>query len=313
MRTRKIVSDLVQEAMNKLYQDALRRLRKTSSNAPKGYVAELFPTDWDFRAFEEPELSTPVEEAPAAPIPEEKPEKVASTVTEKTKVLDSFHEFAHAEMQKLNDSTLRFPGGEAKKKATSALFENSLATVMDVSQLEDLNKQLHSNLARLKFSLKPSSPLKVLFVAQDTMDLGSLDEKELGLEAFFETSAAQLFNRMIGAMKLQEGDTFVSSLNVLVSSKEESFEDGLCNEIYNLKPQIVIPLGGVATSKFLGGGLKLQNSHGQFFEREVKNVQGESFKFEVMPLFSPAFLVEAPNTKRAAWEDMQKVMKKLGL
>ncbi|MCO4755168.1 MAG: hypothetical protein KC478_11855 [Bacteriovoracaceae bacterium] len=310
------MSDLIQEAMNKLYQDALRRLRKTSSNAPKGYVAELFPTDWDFREFEEPELSTPVQEASTpAPVTKQQdpPEKVVSTVTEKTKVLDSFHEFAHKEMQKLNESTLHFPGGEARKKASSELFANILATEMDVEQLKELNEQIHPELARLKFSLNPSTTLKVLFVAQDTIELGSLDQKELGLEAFFESSAAQLFNRMIGAMKLEEGDSFVSSLNIVKDSKEQSFEEGLCMEIYNLKPQVVIPLGGVATSVFLGGGLKLQNSHGQFFEREVKNAQGESFKFEVMPLFSPAFLVEAPNTKRAAWEDMQKVMKKLGL
>ena len=68
--------------------------------------------------------------------------------------------------------------------------------------------------------------------------------------------------------------------------------------------------GGNMDSKVV---LKYVKSMAQFFEREITGENAESHKYEVMPLFSPVFLVEAPNTKRAAWEDMQKVMKKLNL
>ncbi|MBC75548.1 MAG: hypothetical protein CME64_05975 [Halobacteriovoraceae bacterium] len=302
------MSNLIKEPMNNPYQNALRRFRKSSSNTQKGYIAELYPTDWMFCEYEVPEQNTP--ESKVASTPDIKKE-APKTVTEKTKVLDSFHEFANKELEKLNSDTLKFPGGEAKKKSFGA-FEGMSAKVLNVEELKNQSSSINSELGRLKFANRPQS-LKVLFVAQETVELSTLSEGSSGLEAFFEPKASALFERMILAMKLKDGDSFVSSFHTKLNSSEDSFEQELANEIFNLKPQVVIPLGGVATSKFLGPNLRLQTTHGQFFEREVKSEDGSSHKFEVMPLFSPAFLVEAPNTKRAAWEDMQKVMKKLNL
>ncbi|MBG60097.1 MAG: hypothetical protein CMJ16_06545 [Peredibacter sp.] len=302
------MSNLLKDPMKKQYQDALRRLRRSQANTQDSYITELYPTDWMFREVI-PEQNDMVEKVEASPV--EVVVDKAKTVTEKTKVLDSFHEFANKELEKLNSDTLKFPGGEAKKKTRGA-FEGVSAKLMSVEELKDQSHRIHPDLGRLKFLIWPES-VKVLFVAQETADTSSLKEKSSGLEAFFETKAAGLFERMITAMKLKDGESFVSSLTVISDSSEASFESALANEILSLKPQVVIPLGGAATSKFLGPGLRLQTSHGQFFEREITGENAESHKYEVMPLFSPVFLVEAPNTKSAAWEDMQKVMKKLNL
>lgn len=285
------------------YKDALRQLRKRSTTNHQSYVSDLFPVGW---AYAEEASSEPAAQASTVPV------EKAPSVTEKTKIMDSFHEFAKKRLEENDKEAFIFPGGEARKKSVvSAVFETHQGRGLSSSELEKMSSDKDLKFSELKFSLKPKAPIKVLFVADESRDVETLENAELGLEAFFDPPAAQLFDRMIAAMKLGEGERFVTSLKVLKGAKSLSFEEGVAQEIYNLRPQIVISLGGGATSAFLGNGLSLQNSHGQFFEREV--LGEKPFRFEVMPLFSPAVLVEAPNTKRIAWEDMQKTMKKLGI
>lgn len=324
------MSDLVEGCMNTNspkglqqpfqpnYTDALRLFRKQLSSEEASFSSQLFPVSWSYALEQEPEPVAQVEVSE---------EKAAESITEKTKVLDSLHEFASKQLEGGKES-FKFPGGEGRRKATSSgQFGSIDAEPMSANELKGLSSAFGQKFADLKFSLLKddskddskdgSDGVKILFVAAESSDTAGLEEASIPLEAFFETPAAILFDKMIAAMKLSPGDAFVSSLKIVGGPGQNpgassDFLDSLSNEIFNLKPQIVVPLGGVATKAFLGEGLSLQNSHGQFFERKVQ-AKDEAHDFEVMPLFSPAFLVEAPNSKRIAWEDMQKAMKKLGL
>ena len=303
------MSDLIEGAMSSPFKDALQRFRKFSSASGQNYVSDLFPVGWTYAVEEHPQEESEQIDQPAQVV------KASMDVTEKTKVLDSFHEFASQQIEKSNTPGFAFPGGEVRKKADNAalIFNGIKASEMGAEQLKELSAGHSETFGSLKFTSNPKSKIKVLFVAEESSDLALLEGKTLGLEAFYSSEAANLFSRMIQAMKLGEGESFVSSLKIVEGDKVSSFETGLANEIASLKPELLIPLGGAATSAFLGEGTRLQTSHGQFYTKELAIESGDALQFEVMPLFSPAFLVEAPNTKRIAWEDMQKAMKKLGL
>lgn len=298
---------MIEEAMESSYKTALRQLRRASLGGPSSYSGDLNSPGWAYAQETERSGREAVVENEVSP--KDSVSAKSGAVTEKTKVLDSFHEFARAQMQGDKES-FRFPGGEAKKKpAASALFTDVVCAERDLAGLRRLSEERSKLFGSQKYSFTPQAPLKIMFVCHESADLSSLTEERLPLEAFFEENAARLFEKMIAAMKLSAEESFVSSLKVLNGGKSSSFEESLAQEIYNLKPGIVAPLGGAATSRILGEGFTLRDSHGQFYIREINGEAG-TFSFEVMPFFSPAFLVEAPNTKRIAWEDMQKAMKK---
>lgn len=290
---------MVEKPMNSTYVNALRRLRRLNPEESPSYKERLFPISWIY--FEDSEVLE--KKTRTSTLIENKP-------SEKDKVLESFQEFAQKQMNEKEG--FRFPGGEAKKKeseSAEAVFANCAGKTMSEEALKDMSLSHGEVFANLKFGQSPAAPLKILFVVDETQDLEKLDASLSSMEAFFEEPAARLFEKMTAAMGLRQGEAFVTSLNILKGGQCLSFEEGAAQEIYNLKPQIVAPLGGAASSAFLGEGLTLQNSHGRFFKKQIEGQEGP-FAFEVMPLFSPAFLVEAPNTKRIAWEDMQKAMKK---
>ncbi len=246
----------------------------------------------------EPEIPEQATRAKKDNVVENSPEQEASkrpqSVTEKTKVLDSLQDFARKQLSKSEKDAINFPGGEIRKKEIGLEFLSDFApTARELDEVKKLSSNHSADFFHLKYSLNPKAPLKAIFVAECSEELNDLEGKELGLEAFFESSAAQLFDRMMRAMKLGEGEALVSSCFVLKDGERVSFEQPLVEEILHFRPKIVVSLGGATTSRLLGANQRLQNCHGQFYEKEVTGGD-QTHSFEVMPLFSPAFLVEAP-------------------
>lgn len=300
------------------YRVALRQLRGFRQETPQDYSQGLSAVPWNYASEDEELMSVESAQASSneAPMPsalEDPDEKSEKSVTEKIKVLDSLQDFARKQLAEGEKESIRFPGGEIRNKDLGLDFLGEYAPELKKQdEIKQQTSKLSPKFFDLKFSLSPKAPLKAMFIAECSEEVSELQDKELGLEAFFDRTAAQLFDRMIQAMKFKEGEVLVSSCNVLKDGEKLSFEQELVNEILSFRPQVVFSLGGATTARLLGSSQRLQNCHGQFFEKEVAGAS-ESHKFEVMPLFSPAFLVEAPNSKRIAWEDMQKAMSKLGL
>lgn len=71
-----------------------------------------------------------------------------------------------------------------------------------------------------------------------------------------------------------------------------------------IKPKVIVCLGSVATQNLLGTEEKISGLRGNF-----QKWQG----IPVMPTYHPAFLLRNSNMKKPVWEDMQKVMKHMGL
>lgn len=145
-----------------------------------------------------------------------------------------------------------------------------------------------------------------------------------GSSSEFETSedlyggkSGELLKKMIGAMNA----TFDSSVySVMLTDSETTYslgpnedflnkylEDLLC-EIYLAKPLFVLGLGALSSHLLLGRRERLSKVHGEIFSYKIEIPNQDSFTFNWMPLFHPEFLLINPNMKKAAWEDLKKLM-----
>jgi DNA polymerase len=73
--------------------------------------------------------------------------------------------------------------------------------------------------------------------------------------------------------------------------------------ITQYRPQIVVSMGAVVTNLLLERKEKLSSIHGQHIPMETSD-----WKYLLVPIFHPEFLMINPNMKRTAWNDLQKIM-----
>jgi uracil-DNA glycosylase family 4 len=142
------------------------------------------------------------------------------------------------------------------------------------------------------------------------------DEDAQGLP--FVGRAGQLLDRMIGAMGLSpERDVYVC--NILKcrppdNRRPEPEEMATCipflhEQLALVRPRVIVALGNTAVAALLGTKLGITKLRGQW-----KLYGGQTL---VMPTYHPSYLLrpspQQGEAKRQAWEDLQLVMKELGL
>ncbi len=142
------------------------------------------------------------------------------------------------------------------------------------------------------------------------------DEDEQGLP--FVGRAGQLLDKMIGAMGLNpETDVYVC--NILKcrppgNRRPEPEETERCipylhEQLAIVKPKVIVAMGNSAVQALLGTKLGITKVRGQW-----KLYKGETL---VMPTYHPSYLLrpspQQVEAKKQAWEDLQAVMKELGL
>ncbi len=141
------------------------------------------------------------------------------------------------------------------------------------------------------------------------------DEDEQGLP--FVGRAGQLLDRMIGAMGLDPArDVYVC--NILKcrppgNRRPEPEEMAACfpylhEQLALVKPRVIVALGNTAVAALLDTKIGITKLRGQW-----KLYRGVL----VMPTYHPSYLLrpspQQTEAKRQAWEDLQQVMKELGL
>lgn len=142
------------------------------------------------------------------------------------------------------------------------------------------------------------------------------DEDAQGIP--FVGRAGQLLDKMIGAMGLDpHNDVYVA--NILKcrppnNRRPEPAEVETCipylhEQIQAVDPRVIVALGNTAVSALLGTTLGITKVRGQW-----KLYRG---RIPVMPTYHPSYLLRPSpqqlDSKRQAWEDLQSVMKELGL
>lgn len=142
------------------------------------------------------------------------------------------------------------------------------------------------------------------------------DEDETGQP--FVGRAGQLLDKMIGAMGL-DPQTDVYVCNIIKcrppgNRRPEPIEVETCipylhEQLANIEPKAIVVLGNTAVAGLLGSKLGITKVRGQW-----KLYRG---KIPVMPTYHPSYLLrpspQQTEAKKQAWEDLQAVMKELGL
>jgi DNA polymerase len=142
------------------------------------------------------------------------------------------------------------------------------------------------------------------------------DEDAQGLP--FVGRAGQLLDKMIGAMGLSpEKDVYVCNIikcRPPENRRPEPDEIATCipylhEQLAIVRPKVIVAMGNTAVGALLGTRLGITKLRGEW-----KLYKGATL---VMPTYHPSYLIrpsaQQAEAKRQAWEDLQKVMKELGL
>lgn len=129
----------------------------------------------------------------------------------------------------------------------------------------------------------------------------------------FVGEAGRLLTRIIeNGMGLQRKDVYIC--NVVKcrppgNRDPERDEVETClpfleEQIRIIKPEVICTLGRVAGRTLLGDAFKITRDRGSW--RTYKGIP-------LMPTFHPAYLLRNPGAKRPVWEDVQAIMRRLGM
>lgn len=128
----------------------------------------------------------------------------------------------------------------------------------------------------------------------------------------FVGKAGQLLTRIIGAMGLSRQDVYIC--NVIkcrppqnrnpLPVEVNTCKPFLIRQIEIISPRIICALGSFAAQALLETDIRISMLRGQFHD---------FYGIPLMPTYHPSFLLRNPNRKADVWEDIQKIMKHLGL
>lgn len=151
---------------------------------------------------------------------------------------------------------------------------------------------------------------KLMFVGEGP----GADEDAQGLP--FVGRSGQLLTKMINAMGLSRQQVYIANIVKCrpPSNRDPLIEEaGACigylkSQIQIINPEIIVCLGSISLNFLLQpeGKIKLGIS-------KLRGQWQDFYGYKVLPTFHPAYLLRNPSKKREAWEDLQMVMKELGL
>ncbi|MDO8462645.1 MAG: uracil-DNA glycosylase [Deltaproteobacteria bacterium] len=188
----------------------------------------------------------------------------------------------------------------AKKTALPKKLEAIRETIGDCTRCK-----LHQGRTKIVFGVgNPNA--KLMFIGE-----GPGHDEDLQGEPFVGR-AGQLLTKIIEAMGLKRSDVYIANTvkcrppnNRAPEPDEiETCSPFLIQQVQAIQPQIIVTLGNPATQTLLGTQQGITLLRGHFHDWNG---------IQLMPTYHPAFLLRNPHMKKPVWEDMQKVMAKLGL
>lgn len=137
------------------------------------------------------------------------------------------------------------------------------------------------------------------------------DEDAQGIP--FVGRAGKLLTDMIQkGMRLKRGDVYICNVvkcrppgnRTPLLDEAATCEPFLFQQLEIIRPKYIVALGKPAAQSLLRTQAPISRLRGHWHEfRGIK----------VMPTYHPAYLLRSPEAKREVWEDLQKVMKEMGL
>ena len=136
------------------------------------------------------------------------------------------------------------------------------------------------------------------------------EEDQAGLP--FVGEAGRLLNKIINAMGLSREEVYICNVVKCRPPKNRDPEGDeietclpfLKEQLNLIRPQVICTLGRIAVQALLGKDFKITRERGRW----------HSFMdIPLMPTYHPAYLLRNPSAKRQVWDDIQKIMKHMGL
>lgn len=136
------------------------------------------------------------------------------------------------------------------------------------------------------------------------------DEDIQGLP--FVGRAGKLLTQMIEAMSLKREDVYICNVvkcrppenRAPEPDEMETCSPFLYRQLAVIQPKAIVCLGAIAFQALYGGKPSISRHRGQWLE-----FRG----IPMMATYHPAYLLRNPNAKGEVWEDLKKVMARLGL
>ncbi len=128
----------------------------------------------------------------------------------------------------------------------------------------------------------------------------------------FVGQAGKLLTDIIKAMGLTRDEVYICNIvkcHPPNNRDPERDEIEMClpfleAQLSLIKPEIICAIGRISVQSLVREDFKITRERGQW----------QSFRgIPLMPTYHPAYLLRYPQAKKAVWEDMQQIMKKLGL
>jgi DNA polymerase len=197
------------------------------------------------------------------------------------------------------------PAPEQQKKEETALPALDLAAIR--SELGDCVRcSLHTGRKTIVFG-EGNPRAAIMFVGEGP----GFEEDQQGRP--FVGEAGQLLTKIIeGGMGIKRADVYICNIVKCQPPDNRNPEPDeveacigfLKQQIAAIDPKVIVTLGNVPTQSLLNtkqGITKLRGTWQSYGD------------IPVMPTFHPAYLLRSPGEKKKVWEDIQKVMGRLGM
>lgn len=197
------------------------------------------------------------------------------------------------------------PAPEQQKKEETALSAPDLAAVREA--LGDCMRcRLHRGRKNIVFG-EGNPGATIVFVGEGP----GFEEDQQGRP--FVGEAGQLLTKIIeGGMGIKRADVYICNIVKCQPPGNRNpgpDEVGACigflkQQIAAIDPKVIVTLGNVPTQSLLNTKQGITRLRGTW----------QSYgDIPVMPTFHPAYLLRSPGEKKKVWEDIQKVMGRLGM
>jgi len=126
----------------------------------------------------------------------------------------------------------------------------------------------------------------------------------------FVGAAGKLLDLLLDALMISKDDYYIANIvkcrppgnRVPFENEAEMCLNFLRNQVYLIKPKIIVCLGNTAANYIIEKGVRITQIRGHWIERKG---------YLIMPTFHPAALLRDESKKVLLWEDLKKVRKKL--
>jgi DNA polymerase len=197
-----------------------------------------------------------------------------------------------------------------QEDAASQIQEAFLRGIRTLDTLQDFigdcrRCSLHRGRKQLVFGAG-SPTARLMFIGEGP----GRDEDMVGKP--FVGEAGRLLNKIIAAMGLRREEVYIGNVVKCRPPKNREPEGNeidsclpfLKQQIQIVRPEVICLLGRIAGRALLGEGFVITKARGKW----------HSFRgIPLMPTYHPAYLLRNVSAKRVVWEDVQEIMKKLGL